>query len=134
MQDREEERRRYEERKRRRRALRKSLTPAEARLWKLLQKSQLEGRKFRRQHSAGPYILDFFCPEEKLAVELDGEAHNNLVRWEYDEERTMALQRYGIRVIRFENREVFENPEGVLLAMVSHFKDRPGTTGNTEED
>lgn len=93
--------------------------------WKLLQKSQLEGRKFRRQHSAGPYILDFYCPAEKLAVELDGESHRDPGRSEYDDDRADALKRHGIRVIRFENREVFENPEGVLLAIANHFKDHP---------
>jgi len=57
-----------------RRKLRNALTPAEARLWTLLKRAAL-GRKFRRQHSVGRYILDFYCPSEKLAVELDGEDH-----------------------------------------------------------
>ena len=131
MPNREEERHRREVRKQRRRALRQSLTPAEARLWKLLQKSQLEGRKFRRQHSAGPYILDFYCPEEKLAVELDGESHRDPGRSEYDDSRTEALSKHGIRVIRFENRKVFEDPESVLQAIAWHFNDR---IGDSEED
>ena len=58
-----------------RRNLRNSLTPAEATLWKSLKSGQLAGRKFRRQHSVGAYILDFYCPEERIAVELDGASH-----------------------------------------------------------
>jgi very-short-patch-repair endonuclease len=60
--------------KKRRRKLRRALTPAEASLWKFLKNSKLDGRKFRRQHSVGPYTLDFYCVEEWLAVELDGES------------------------------------------------------------
>jgi len=126
MEDHPKERHRRSELKQFRRALRKYLPPAEVALWKLLKNKKLAGRKFRRQHQAGPYILDFYCPEEKLVVELDGEVHCNLPRWEYDEARTRSLQEHGIRVIRFENREVFENPEGVLYAIASHFKEGDG--------
>jgi very-short-patch-repair endonuclease len=58
-----------------RKDLRNNLTTAEATLWTFLQRRQLEGRKFRRQHSIGNYIVDFYCPQERLAVELDGEYH-----------------------------------------------------------
>ena len=58
--------------KTKRKKLRNNLTPAEAALWNLLKNSQLEGRKFRRQHSVGFYILDFYCPSERMAIELDG--------------------------------------------------------------
>ena len=75
------------------------MTPAEAALWKRLQKRQLEGRRFRRQHSVGPFILDFYCPEEKLAVELDGAVHDDPGRSEYDDERTASLQAHGSRVL-----------------------------------
>lgn len=60
-----------------RKELRNNSTKAESRLWKVLRKRQLEGRKFRRQHSIGNYIVDFYCPEEKLIVELDGAIHCN---------------------------------------------------------
>src|SRR5437868_11988241 len=63
-----------------RRSLRSSLTSAEIRLWQAVKGKQLGGRKFRRQHSMGPYVLDFFCPAEKLAVELDGAAHDSAAR------------------------------------------------------
>ena len=94
--------------------LRHNLTPAEALLWKNLQKSKLDGKKFRRQHSIGPYIVDFYCPECRVIVELDGAGHFGLLGAERDEARTRFLSRFGTRVLRFENKEVFGNLEGVL--------------------
>ena len=58
-----------------RKELRSNLTPAEAKLWTYLKNKKLGGRRFRRQHSVGGYILDFYCPTEKLAIELDGQGH-----------------------------------------------------------
>jgi very-short-patch-repair endonuclease len=97
-----------------RRELRNSLTPAEAALLKSLQRSQLCGKKFRRQHSVGPYILDFYCPECRLAVELDGQAHFNPLSWEHDARRTEYLNQAFIHVVRFENKDVFEKLDWVL--------------------
>ena len=94
--------------------LRKNLTPAEASLWKVLKRSQLEGRKFRRQHSIGNYILDFYCPAERLAVELDGQVHKSERAELYDHERKLFLNYYGILVLRFENFLVFDELEYVL--------------------
>lgn len=107
--------------KKRRRVLRNNATPAEAELWKMLRGSQLKGRKFRRQHSIGPYIVDFYCPAEKLAIELDGAVHDDPARAEYDGERAAFLKQQDIRVIRFENRVVFEQPEFVRQAITAHF-------------
>src|SRR5208282_5559855 len=106
--------------KSRRKKLRSSLTPAETELWKSLQRSQVCGKKFRRQHSVGPYILDFYCPECRLAVEIDGQTHFNPMSWEYDCHRTECLQKWNIRALRFENRDVFEYPECVLREISSH--------------
>jgi very-short-patch-repair endonuclease len=106
--------------KERRRQLRSSLTPAEALLWKNLQRSQVGGRKFRRQHSVGPYVVDFYCPGCRLAVELDGQGHFDSTRSEYDVKRMGFLEREGIRVLRFENRQVFESLEEVLNAIQVH--------------
>ena len=97
--------------------LRRNLTSAEAFLWKNLQKSQLDGRKFRRQHSIGPYIVDFYCPEFRVAVELDGAKHMTLMGSEEDAKRNEFLKRLNVRVIRFENRLVFESLELVLDAI-----------------
>ncbi len=104
-----------------RKQLRHNLTPAEATLWNMLKNKQLKGRKFRRQHSVGNYILDFYCPSEKLAIELDGEGHFQATQEEYDYERNLFLSTFGIKVLRFENKEVFENPEKVLAAIEQEF-------------
>ncbi|MDA8434292.1 MAG: endonuclease domain-containing protein, partial [Nitrospiraceae bacterium] len=97
-----------------RRRLRNSLTPAEARLWALLKNSRLAGRKFRRQHSVGQYVLDFYCPSEKLCIEVDGAAHYTDGGWEYDSARTEYLGAFNIRVLRFENKDILENAEGIV--------------------
>ncbi len=107
----------------RRKKLRKSLTPAEATLWKYLQKKQLKGRKFRRQHSIENYIVDFYCASEKVIVELDGAVHLDFAQQNYEEERTQNLERLGFTVVRFENKLVFENIEDVLEEISSYFKE-----------
>jgi len=104
-----------------RKELRERLTPAEAALWNMLKNSQLEGRKFRRQHSVDFYILDFYCPMERLAVELDGQVHMSGKAQQYDYERSLFLEFYKIKVIRFENKWVFDEPEWVLEQITSHF-------------
>lgn len=104
-----------------RKELRNNLTSAEATLWIQLKGKQLDGRKFRRQHSVGTYILDFYCPSEKLCVELDGAGHFTPEGVAYDKERTAYLNSLNIRVIRFENAEVFERMEKVLSEIKSNF-------------
>ena len=88
------------------------MTTAERLLWNSLRDRQLGGLKFRRQHAVGPYVLDFYCHECKLAVEVDGGIHEAYA--EYDEARTAHVGEYGYRVIRFSNDEVLGNPEKVL--------------------
>lgn len=73
--------------------------------------------KFFRQYSIGPYILDFYCPTIKLAVELDGGQHNQSENKEYDLVRSQYLKSHGIDVIRFWSNEVLLNMEGVLAAL-----------------
>jgi very-short-patch-repair endonuclease len=114
--------------KSRRQELRSALTPAEIRLWQALKGRQLMGRKFRRQHSMGPYVLDFFCPAEALAVELDGSAHDSAAANERDERRDAFLASLKIRVVRFENRHVMENLEGVLAEIASLYRRQTDTT------
>jgi very-short-patch-repair endonuclease len=97
-----------------RKELRSNLTPAEARLWSMLKNSQVEGRKFRRQHSFSGYILDFYCSSENLGIELDGEGHFNELAIQYDHERSLFLKYFGVRVLRFENKWVFERPAWML--------------------
>ena len=98
----------------RRRKLRRRLTPAEATLWLALKNSKLDGRKFRRQHSVGPYILDFYCVEEWLAIELDGEVHMDDAAVAHDARRRRYLNEAGIKVLRFENWLVFDSLEHVV--------------------
>ena len=115
----------------RRKKLRRNLTPAEATLWRRFKKAKLSGRKFRRQHSVGYYILDFFCVEERLAVELDGEFHRNEQAEAYDYKRKLFLNEAGIKVIRFENSLVFEDIDYVARQIESFFgwwKEKSSTT------
>src|SRR5258708_26015319 len=105
----------------RRRELRRQLTIAEARLWNHLKNRSLWGRKFRRQHSVGPYVLDFYCPRERLAVELDGAAHDHEAAQDRDAIRTRFLQSAGIRLVRFHDREVIGNLERALVVIARQF-------------
>ncbi|MCF6347612.1 MAG: DUF559 domain-containing protein [Flavobacteriaceae bacterium] len=98
----------------RRKKLRKKLTPAEAILWKYLQ---------RKQHSIENYIVDFYCASKKLIVELDGAIHLDFAQQNYDDERTQNLEELGFTIIRFENKLVFESIEGVLEEISNHFKE-----------
>jgi len=101
--------------KNRRRTLRKNFTDAERKLWSRLRGRQLSGFKFFRQYGVGPYILDFFCPAIKLAIELDGGQHAQGAQAFYDERRTEYLNKCDIKVIRFWDSDVFRNTDGVLL-------------------
>jgi len=92
--------------KQRRRELRRNQTETEKTLWAYLRKRQLYGMKFFRQYSIGPYILDFYCPTMKLAIELDGGQHNQGEKKEHDSARSEYLIAQGIDVIRFWNHEV----------------------------
>ena len=106
----------------RRQELRNNPTQAEAFLWGYLKHSQLEDRKFRRQASIASYIVDFYCPSEKLVIELDGEVHFDEEAKKYDAERTKYLESLGLDVIRFENQEVIYNIDKVLKEISKHFK------------
>ena len=112
----------------RRKELRKNLTSAEVALWKSLKRKQLKGRKFRRQHSIQNFIVDFYYASEGLIIELDGAVHLNFAQQNYDFERTEILENLGLKVIRFENRLVFEDLSEVLEEIINHFK----TTSSSE--
>ncbi len=87
------------------------------------QNKQLAGYKFRRQHSIGSYIVDFYCPKLKLAVELDGGQHNQEENINYDKERTRFLNSLNIKVIRYWNHEVLESINDVLDDIVNKMMD-----------
>ena len=95
------------------RRLRLVPTDAEKRLWSRLRKKQLDGFRFRRQHPMGPYVVDFFCAEAKLVVEVDGGQHA-----EEDDTRSNWLRMRGYRVIRFWNNDMLANTEGVVLGIL----------------
>jgi very-short-patch-repair endonuclease len=105
-----------------RKDLRNNGTSAEAFLWTQLSSSKIEGRKFRRQHSIGNYTVDFFCRSERLIIELDGEVHLNATAEEKDQRRTEFLENLDYKVIRFENKMVFDNLQSVLLEIKDSLK------------
>jgi very-short-patch-repair endonuclease len=100
-----------------RRHLRRQSTDAEKALWSLLRAHRFAGLKFRRQHPCGDYILDFYCAEQRLAIELDGGQHFEASGLAYDERRDRYLTWRDIRVLRFGADLIFRDPEGLLLAI-----------------
>ena len=99
--------------KQRRQELRSQPTPAEHHLWQYLRKNQL-GVKFRRQHGIHHYIVDFYCPEHALAIEVDGEVHTSEYAREYDQERDNLLKSCGLQVLRFTNHQVLHDTPTTL--------------------
>jgi very-short-patch-repair endonuclease len=99
----------------RRKNLRNNSTPQEILLWSKLKKSQLD-YKFRRQHSVGGYILDFYCPFKKLAIEIDGKQH--LINKEYDNDRSRYLEGLNIKVLRFTNNEINTDINNVIRIII----------------
>jgi very-short-patch-repair endonuclease len=98
------------------RDLRKTMPPAERRLW--FDGLRTLKQKFRRQRPIGSYIVDFYCAEARLIVELDGATHDCDSAQQYDAARTAFLESLGLRVIRFSNEDVLRNLEGVLVEIV----------------
>jgi very-short-patch-repair endonuclease len=109
----------------RRRALRRQSTDAEIALWKLLRSRLFEGFKFRRQHPCGPFIVDFHCPERRLAIELDGGQHWEAEAQAYDERRTAFLRRQQIQVIRFGTDLVFRELTAILEQIAAALRAGP---------
>ena len=108
-----------------RKELRNDATEAERILWQYLKGSQLAGRKFRRQHSIGLFVLDFYCPSERLAIEVDGDVHNSIDTKIYDEDRQKAIETLNIKVLRFQNIDVLQNISQVLTTIHQHFMSEP---------
>ena len=96
-----------------RRKLRKLSIRAERELWGQIRNRKI-GYKFRRQFGVGKYIVDFYCPELKLAIELDGQYHASYAMQTLDQEKDIQIQKFGITVLRFENKVVFEQPEEII--------------------
>ena len=107
-----------------RRHLRRNMTEAELILWSVLKDKKLCGRKFRRQHSIGYYIVDFYCPTERLVIELDGQHHYTLEGIEKDKDRDEHLGLMNFTVLRFENKQVVNELTKVLKVIKGHFKEK----------
>ncbi|MEK9158884.1 MAG: endonuclease domain-containing protein [Patescibacteria group bacterium] len=104
--------------KKQRRQLRKEATGTEKILWYKIRNSQL-GHKFRRQHGIGDYIADFYCPEKKLVIELDGEIHGDKLRMNHDLIRDDFLQQGGLKAIRYTNEQILKNLDAVLQDIIN---------------
>ena len=92
------------------------MTPAEVKLCRYLRGRQIGGAFFRKQHAVGPFVVDFFCARSRLAIEIDGDAHACQTRYDAMRTRWLSDQK-GLRVVRFANRDVLSNIEGVLYAI-----------------
>jgi very-short-patch-repair endonuclease len=97
-----------------RKSLQHSMPEAEVILWSKLQHRQVNGLKFRRQYSVDRFVVDFYCPELKLAIEVDGDSHFQMGAEQHDEVRETFIKQYGIKFLRFTNSDVRENLYGVL--------------------
>ncbi|KQM51456.1 hypothetical protein ASE69_08745 [Sphingomonas sp. Leaf208] len=98
--------------------LRKQMTPPEIALWLALRANE-EGLRFRKQHAAGPYILDFYCAPARLAIEVDGEAHNHGNRPQRDATRDAWLVAQNIRTLHYPAREMLANLDDVVRQITS---------------
>ncbi len=108
------------------RSLRQQPPDAEQRMWSLLRDRRFLSRKFRRQYLFPPYVLDFYCDELKLAVELDGGQHAGETASAMDELRSGYLRKKGIQVVRYWNHDVLRDPEGVLQDLMGQMQLRAG--------
>ena len=99
------------------RLLRASLTPPERALWIRLRRRAADQPAFRRQHPLGPYILDFYCAKARLAVEVDGQAHDHADRPYRDQLRDAFLSGEGVAVMRYRAAEVMSDPDGVAQSI-----------------
>jgi very-short-patch-repair endonuclease len=104
--------------------LRHNQTEIEGYLWQYLRDRRLGGYKFRRQHPIKDFILDFYCPGKKLAVELDGGQHDTTHQIEYDQNRTSSLEKEGIKVLRYWDNEVLQNTNGILDDILEELDNR----------
>lgn len=113
------------EEKFKRKMLRSNMPQAEIILWSKLKNKGLLGYKFRRQYSIGKFVVDFYCPELKLAVEIDGDSHYIEGSDVYDSERQTVIESYGITFLRFTNEDIYKNLDGVLSSIAGFVKTSP---------
>lgn len=101
-----------------RKMLRKNMPQAEVILWSKLKDKGLDGYKFRRQYSVDQFVIDFYCPHLKMAIEIDGDSHFREGADIADKERQTIIESFGITFLRFTNKEIYENIEGVLEKII----------------
>ena len=106
------------------RELRKNMTDAEQSLWKRLRRKQVLGVQFYRQKPLAGYIVDFYCAAAMRVVELDGSQHHQPDAQQYDETRTRTLEAMGLRVLRFDNRQVLLGLETVMPVIFAEVESR----------
>jgi len=116
-----------------RQKLRRDSPPAERLLWSRLRRKQLNGYKFRRQYGIEEYVVDFYCPEARLVVEIDGPTHFNDVAEQWDPVRQQGIEKLGITVLRFTNDEVYQNMDGVLTRILEQLDASAGSSGTSEK-
>ena len=107
----------------RRKGLRNHSTLYESTLWKVLKNRQIENLRFRRQHGIGSYIMDFYCPEIRLCIELDGDVHEDLAQNKAGIIRTAYLNEQGITVLRYDNEVVLHQIDAVIESIKSFNKE-----------
>ena len=97
--------------------MRREPTPAEKTLWQHLRNRQLRGERFRRQHTIGPFVVDFVCLNKRLIIEVDGEIHRQQI--DYDEQRQHWLEANEFRVLRFTNEQIIQSIDAVVDAIMA---------------
>jgi very-short-patch-repair endonuclease len=104
--------------------LRSNMTKAEAVLWKRLKDRKLFTAKFRRQHPINIFIVDFYCHEYRLVIEVDGDIHNDEIVLQYDLGRTEVLNKYGLKIIRFTNDQILYSIDAVINGILQEITER----------
>jgi very-short-patch-repair endonuclease len=104
--------------------LRRNMTKAEAVLWKKLKDRKLIQTKFRRQHPINIFIVDYYCHEYKLVIEVDGDIHNDEIAHQYDLSRTEVLNEFGLKVIRFTNDQILYSIDSVIDEILQEISER----------
>jgi very-short-patch-repair endonuclease len=115
------------------RNLRKNQTDAEKKLWSILRNRQLYGVKFRRQFPVGRYILDFYSPEYRIGIEADGGQHYTNTGRTKDDIREKELLKYGITILRFSDRDILNNIEGVCKVIINKIKESPSPKNSSPQ-
>jgi len=106
-----------------RKMLRRNMPPAEVILWSKLRNKGVKGYKFRRQYGIEKFVIDFYCPQLKLALEVDEDSHFIEGSDSRDKERQLIIESFGITFLRFTNREIYGNIDGVLDKIIEHIED-----------